>query len=204
LLVASEVIEPAQVPLFLRYVDILQIGARNMQNFTLLKEVGRAGKAVLLKRSPAATIEEALLAADYIMAQGNYQVIICESGSRTFEPHLRKAFDVSAIPIIKKLSHLPVAADPSHAAGRRDKVPPLAQAAVAAGADALLIEVHHDPERALSGGAQSLMPEQFEQLMRKLRGISRAVDRAMPASAHNEDRGPGTGEQPSSVLGLRS
>lgn len=177
LLVVSEVMEPSQIPLFIRYVDILQIGARNMQNFNLLREVGRINKPVLLKRGPAATIEETLLAAEHIMSAGNHQVIICERGIRTFEPYLRNTFDVAAIPVIKKLSHLPVVADPSHATGRRDKVSPVAQAAVAAGADALLIEVHHDPENALCDGAQSLLPEQFERLMHRLRLIAQAVDR---------------------------
>jgi len=176
-LVVSEVMEPSQIPLFIRYVDILQIGARNMQNFNLLREVGRINKPVLLKRGPAATIEETLLAAEYIMSAGNHEVIICERGIRTFEPYLRNTFDVAAIPVFKKLSHLPVVADPSHATGRRDKVPPVAQAAVAAGADALLIEVHNDPENALCDGAQSLLPDQFEQLMRRLRLIAEAVDR---------------------------
>jgi 3-deoxy-7-phosphoheptulonate synthase len=177
LLVVSEVMEPSQIPLFIRYVDILQIGARNMQNFNLLREVGRINKPVLLKRGPAATIEETLLAAEYIMSGGNREVILCERGIRTFEPYLRNTFDVSAIPVFKKLSHLPVAADPSHATGRRDKVPPVAQAAVAAGADALLIEVHNDPENALCDGAQSLLPDQFEKLMHRLRLIALAVDR---------------------------
>jgi 3-deoxy-7-phosphoheptulonate synthase len=177
LLVVSEVMEPSQIPLFIRYVDILQIGARNMQNFNLLREVGRINKPVLLKRGPAATIEETLLAAEYIMAGGNHEVILCERGIRTFDTYLRNTFDISAIPVFKKLSHLPVVADPSHATGRRDKVPPLAQAAVAAGADALLIEVHHDPENAVCDGAQSLLPEQFEALMQRLRLIARAVDR---------------------------
>src|SRR5512138_3561152 len=177
MLVVSEVMEPSQIPLFIRYVDILQVGARNMQNFNLLREVGRINKPVLLKRGPAATIEETLLAAEYIMSGGNHQVIICERGIRTFEPYLRNTFDIAAIPVFKKLSHLPVVADPSHATGRRDKVPPLAQAAVAAGADALLIEVHHDPEQALCDGAQSLLPEQFENLMHRLRLIAMAVDR---------------------------
>jgi len=177
LLVVSEVMEPSQIPLFIRYVDILQIGARNMQNFNLLREVGRINKPVLLKRGPAATIEETLLAAEYIMSGGNREVILCERGIRTFEPYLRNTFDVSAIPVFKKLSHLPIAADPSHATGRRDKVPPVAQAAVAAGADALLIEVHNDPENALCDGAQSLLPEQFEKLMHRLRLIALAVDR---------------------------
>jgi 3-deoxy-7-phosphoheptulonate synthase len=177
LLVVSEVMEPSQIPLFIRHVDILQIGARNMQNFNLLREVGRINKPVLLKRGPAATIEETLLAAEYIMSGGNHEVIICERGIRTFEPYLRNTFDVSAIPVFKKLSHLPIAGDPSHATGRRDKVPPVAQAAVAAGADALLIEVHNDPENALCDGAQSLLPEQFEQLMNRLRLIAEAVGR---------------------------
>ena len=177
MLVVSEVMEPSQIPLFIRYVDILQIGARNMQNFNLLREVGRINKPVLLKRGPAATIEETLLAAEYIMSGGNHQVILCERGIRTFEPYLRNTFDIAAIPVFKKLSHLPVVADPSHATGRRDKVPPVAQAAVAAGADALLIEVHNDPENALCDGAQSLLPEQFERLMHRLRLIAIAVDR---------------------------
>jgi 3-deoxy-7-phosphoheptulonate synthase len=179
LLVVSEVMEPSQIPLFIRYVDILQIGARNMQNFNLLREVGRINKPVLLKRGPAATIEETLLAAEYLMSGGNHEVMICERGIRTFEPYLRNTFDVSAIPVLKKLSHLPVVADPSHATGRRDKVPPIAQAAVAAGADALLIEMHNDPENALCDGAQSLLPDQFERLMTRLRLIAEAVDRSM-------------------------
>jgi 3-deoxy-7-phosphoheptulonate synthase len=179
MLVVSEVMEPNQIPLFLRYVDILQIGARNMQNFNLLREVGRLSKPVLLKRGPAATIEETLLAAEYVMSGGNHEVMICERGIRTFEPYLRNTFDISAIPVLKKLSHLPVVADPSHATGRRDKVLPVAQAAVAAGVDALLLEVHHDPENALCDGAQSLLPEQFEKLTRRLRLIADAVDRTI-------------------------
>ena len=179
LLVVSEVMEPSQIPLFIRYVDILQIGARNMQNFNLLKEVGRINKPVLLKRGPSATIEETLLAAEYVMSGGNHEVMICERGIRTFEPYLRNTFDVSAIPVLKKLSHLPVIADPSHATGRRDKVIPVAQAAVAAGVNGLLIEVHHDPDNALCDGAQSLLPDQFEQLTHRLRLIAEAVDRSM-------------------------
>lgn len=189
LLVVSEVMEPSQIPLFIRYVDILQIGARNMQNFNLLREVGRINKPVLLKRGPAATIEETLLAAEYIMSAGNHEVILCERGIRTFEPYLRNTFDIAAIPVFRKLSHLPVAADPSHATGRRDKVPPVAQAAVAAGADALLIEVHHDPENALCDGAQSLLPDQFERLMERLRLIAKAVDREIvPRAAETSAR----------------
>ena len=183
MLVVSEVMEPSQIPLFLRYVDILQVGARNMQNFNLLREIGRLNKPVLLKRGPAATIEETLLAAEYVMSGGNHEVMICERGIRTFEPYLRNTFDVSAIPVLKKLSHLPVVADPSHATGRRDKVIPIAQAAVAAGVDALLIEVHHDPDNALCDGAQSLLPDQFEQLTHRLRLIAEAVDRSMASHA---------------------
>ena len=179
LLVVSEVMEPSQIPLFIRYVDILQVGARNMQNFNLLREVGRINKPVLLKRGPAATIEETLLAAEYIMSGGNHEVILCERGIRTFDTYLRNTFDISAIPVFKKLSHLPVVADPRPATGRRDKVPPLAQASVAAAADALLLEVHHDPENAVCDGAQSLLPEQFESLMKRLRLIAQAVDREL-------------------------
>jgi len=181
MLVVSEVMEPSQIPLFIRYVDLLQIGARNMQNFNLLREIGRLNKPVLLKRGPAATIEETLLAAEYIMSGGNHEVIICERGIRTFETYLRNTLDISAIPVIKKLSHLPVIADPSHATGRRDKVPPMAQAAVAAGADGVLIEVHNDPENALCDGAQSLLPQQFKELMHRLRLIGEAVDRTVAA-----------------------
>lgn len=183
MLVVSEVMETSQIPLFIKYVDILQIGARNMQNFNLLREIGRLNKPVLLKRGPAATIEETLLAAEYLMSGGNHEVMICERGIRTFETYLRNTLDISAIPVIKKLSHLPVVADPSHATGRRDKVPPMAQAAVAAGADALLIEVHNDPENALCDGAQSLLPAQFESLMHRLRLIAEAVERTMAGTS---------------------
>ena len=175
LLVISEVMEIAQIPVMLPYVDILQVGARNMQNFNLLRELGKARKPVLLKRGIAATLEELLLSAEYIMAGGNYEVVLCERGIRTFETYTRNTLDISAIPIIKKLSHLPMTADPSHGTGRRDKVSPMARAAVAAGADALLIEVHCDPEKALSDGAQSLFPEQFSKLMDELRMIAPAV-----------------------------
>jgi 3-deoxy-7-phosphoheptulonate synthase len=179
LLVISEVMEISQIELMLPYVDIFQVGARNMQNFNLLRELGKVRKPVLLKRGIAATLEELLLSAEYIMAGGNYEVILCERGIRTFETYTRNTLDISAIPSIKKLSHLPMTADPSHGTGRRDKVAPMARAAVAAGCDALLIEVHHDPERALSDGAQSLFPEQFEQLMGELRMIAPAVGRTI-------------------------
>ena len=179
LLVISEVMEISQIAPMLPYVDILQVGARNMQNFNLLRELGKVRKPVLLKRGIAATLEELLLSAEYIMAGGNYEVILCERGIRTFETYTRNTMDISAIPIVHKLSHLPMTADPSHGTGRRDKVAPMARASVAAGADALLIEVHCDPEKALSDGAQSLYPEQFAELMEQLRLIAPAVGRKM-------------------------
>ncbi|MFZ0800835.1 MAG: 3-deoxy-7-phosphoheptulonate synthase [Terriglobales bacterium] len=177
LLVISEVMEISQIALMLPYVDILQVGARNMQNFNLLRELGLIKKPVLLKRGIAATLEELLLSAEYIMAGGNYDVILCERGIRTFETYTRNTLDISAIPVIHKLSHLPMASDPSHGIGIRDKVAPMARASVAAGADALLIEVHHDPDKALSDGAQSLYPAQFFELMDQLRIIAPAVGR---------------------------
>src|SRR5437588_1383888 len=177
LLVISEVMEISQIALMLPYVDIFQVGARNMQNFNLLRELGKVRKPVLLKRGIAATLEELLLSAEYIMAGGNYEVILCERGIRTFETYTRNTLDVSAIPIIKKLSHLPMTAEPSHGTGLRDKVPPMARASLAAGADALLIEVHHDPDKAFSDGAQSLFPDQFAKLMDELRMIAPAVGR---------------------------
>jgi 3-deoxy-7-phosphoheptulonate synthase len=179
LLVVSEVMDGTQIPLLVQYSDILQVGARNMQNFNLLREVGKLRKPVLLKRGISATIEELLLSAEYILAGGNYDVILCERGIRTFETYTRNTMDISAIPVVKKLSHLPIVADPSHGTGRRDKVAPMARAAVAAGADGLLIEVHPDPDHALSDGAQSLRPEQFEELMRQLRMIAPAVGRSV-------------------------
>lgn len=179
MLVVSEVMSPEQIPTCLQYVDILQVGTRNMQNFGLLRELGKTRRPVLLKRGMSATIDETLLAAEYVMSGGNHGVILCERGIRTFEPSLRNTFDLGAIAVLKDLTHLPIVADPSHATGRRDKVPPMAQAAVAAGADGLLIEVHHDPENALCDGAQSLLPRQFEELMERLRLIARAVDRTI-------------------------
>jgi 3-deoxy-7-phosphoheptulonate synthase len=179
LLVVSEVMEIAQIPLLARYADILQVGARSMQNFNLLRELGVQRKPVLLKRGIAATIEELLLSAEYVLAGGNYDVILCERGIRTFETYTRNTMDISAIPVVKSLSHLPIIADPSHGTGRRDKVAPMARAAVAAGADGLLIEVHPDPDHALSDGAQSLRPEQFEELMAQLHLIAQAVGRTI-------------------------
>ena len=179
LLVISEVMEISQIPLMLPYVDILQVGARNMQNFNLLRELGKTRKPVMLKRGIAATIEEMLLSAEYIMAGGNYDIILCERGIRTFETYTRNTMDISAIPIVHKLSHLPMCGDPSHGTGRRDKVAPMARAAVAAGADAIIVEVHRDPDKALSDGAQSLYPKQFEELMQQLRMIAPAVGRTI-------------------------
>jgi len=179
LLVVSEVMEIAQIELMLPYVDLFQVGARNMQNFNLLRELGKIRKPVLLKRGIAATLEELLLSAEYLLAGGNYDVILCERGIRTFETYTRNTMDISAIPIVKKLSHLPMTADPSHGTGRRDKVAPMARAALAAGCDALLIEVHPDPEKALSDGPQSLYPEQFSTLMQELRMIAPAVGRTI-------------------------
>ena len=171
----TEVMDISQLELIERYADILQVGARNMQNFSLLRELGRTRTPVLLKRGISATIEEWLLSAEYILAGGNMNVMLCERGIRTFESYTRNTFDISAIPVIQKLSHLPVLADPSHGTGRRDQVAPMARAAVAAGADGLLIEVHRDPDHALSDGAQSLHPPQFDRLMAELRIIAPAA-----------------------------
>jgi 3-deoxy-7-phosphoheptulonate synthase len=177
LLVVSEVMDHIQLPVLTPYVDILQIGARNMQNFNLLREVGKTRIPVVLKRGIAATIEELLLAAEYIMSGGNYDVILCERGIRTFETYTRNTMDISAIPVVKKLSHLPILGDPSHGTGRRDQVLPMARAAIAAGADGLLVEVHPDPDHAMSDGAQTLTPPQFADMMQQIRRIAAAVDR---------------------------
>jgi 3-deoxy-7-phosphoheptulonate synthase len=177
--VITEVMDANQIELIGQYADIYQVGARNMQNFTLLRELGHTRKPVLLKRGLSATIEEWLMSAEYILAGGNNDVILCERGIRTFETATRNTFDISAIPVIKKLSHLPIVADPSHGAGRRDMVPQLARAAVAAGADGLIIEVHHDPDHAWSDGAQSMFPAQFDRLMAELRIIAPAIGRSI-------------------------
>jgi 3-deoxy-7-phosphoheptulonate synthase len=178
LLVVSEVMDHTQIPLLLTYSDILQVGARNMQNFNLLRELGRIRKPVLLKRGISATIEELLLSAEYILSGGNYDVILCERGIRTFETATRNTFDLSAIPVLKRLSHLPVIADPSHGTGKRDYVVPMARAAVAAGADGLIVEVHHDPDHAASDGAQTLHPKQFSEMMDQIRAIAAAIGRS--------------------------
>lgn len=186
LLVISEVMDPSQIDVMLPYVDVLQVGARNMQNYFLLRALGEIQKPVLLKRGMSATIEELLLSAEYIMAGGNYNVVLCERGIRTFDTYMRNTMDIAAIPVIKQLSHLPVVADPSHGTGRRDKVAAMARASVAAGADGLLIEVHQDPERALSDGAQSLYPDQFAQLMTEVRMIAPAVGRRIAEEVQQE------------------
>jgi 3-deoxy-7-phosphoheptulonate synthase len=175
----SEVMDISQLELIEKYAHILQVGARNMQNFTLLRELGRTRTPVLLKRGISATIEEWLLSAEYILAGGNMSVMLCERGIRTFESYTRNTLDISAIPVVQKLSHLPILVDPSHGTGRRDKVTPMARAAVAAGADGLIIEVHNDPDHALSDGAQSLFPAQFDRLMAELRIIAPAIGRSI-------------------------
>jgi len=175
----TEVMEVSQIELIEKYADVLQVGARNMQNFSLLRELGHATKPVLLKRGISATIEEWLLSAEYVLAGGNRNVILCERGIRTFESYTRNTLDISAIPVVQQLSHLPVVVDPSHGTGRRDKVASMARAAVAAGADGLIIEVHCDPDHALSDGAQSMFPAQFERLMAELRIIAPAIGRTV-------------------------
>jgi 3-deoxy-7-phosphoheptulonate synthase len=177
LLVVTEVIDSSQVDLVESYTDIFQVGSRNMQNFPLLKALGNKKKPVLLKRGYASKIEEWLMSAEYILSGGNMEVLLCERGIRTFETETRNTFDISAIPVIQRKSHLPVAADPSHAIGYRDKIIPMARAAVAAGADALMIEVHHNPEKALSDGPQALIPVEFEEMMKQLKRIAEVIGR---------------------------
>lgn len=177
LLVITEVMEIAQIDTIGRYTDIYQVGARNMQNFSLLRELGATNIPIMLKRGLSATIEEWLMSAEYILSNGNPNVILCERGIRTFEKYTRNTFDLSAIPVVHKKSHLPVIADPSHATGFRDQVPPMARAAVAAGADGLMIEIHHDPENALSDGPQALLPETYLKLINELKTIAQAIGR---------------------------
>ncbi|TFG47087.1 MAG: 3-deoxy-7-phosphoheptulonate synthase [Gemmatimonadales bacterium] len=177
LLIVTEAVDPEGVDLVAEAADIIQIGARNMQNYSLLRRAGRAGKPVLLKRGIAATIQELLLAAEYLLAEGNADVILCERGIRSYDTQTRNLLDLSAIPTVHALSHLPIIADPSHGTGRRDMVPSMARAAVAAGADGLLVEVHPNPEQALSDGGQSLRPEQFDRMMGELRLIAEAIGR---------------------------
>jgi len=177
MMIVTEALDPSGVEVVAEYADIVQVGARNMQNYPLLRRVGQAGKPVLLKRGMSATIEEFLLAAEYIIAEGNDDVILCERGVRSFAKHTRNLLDLAAIPVVRSLSHLPIIADPSHGTGLRSKVIPMARAAVAAGADGLMVEVHADPPSALSDGPQSLYPEQFEELMAQIRLIARAIGR---------------------------
>jgi 3-deoxy-7-phosphoheptulonate synthase len=186
LAIVTEAMDEEGADLVAELADCIQIGARNMQNYSLLRAVGRLGKPVLLKRGMAATISDLLLSAEYILAEGNDQVILCERGVRTFDPATRNMFDLTAIPLVHRLSHLPIVADPSHGTGARDKVTPMARAAVAAGADGIIVEVHPNPERAKSDGAQSLYPEQFSQLMREVRAIANAIGRTITPA-------PGTG-----------
>ena len=177
LAIVTEALEPELVDTVAEHADIVQIGARNMQNYPLLRKVGRSGKPVLLKRGMAATIKELLLAAEYVVSEGNPNVILCERGVRSFDDHTRNLLDLTAIPVVKSLSHLPIIADPSHGTGLRSKVVPMARAAVAAGADGLMVEVHPDPDHALSDGAQSLYPAQFEELMQQVAIIAEAIGR---------------------------
>ncbi len=190
LYVVTEVMDTSQVGLVARYADILQIGARNMQNFNLLREVGKAEKPVLLKRGFSATVTEFLMAAEYIMSEGNELVILCERGIRTFSDHTRFTLDLTAVPALKRETHLPVIVDPSHATGKRDMVIPMARAAIAAGADGIMVEVHHQPDKALSDGPQALLPEQFSRLMREIEVISGAIGRKFTREPH------GTGISP--------
>ena len=179
LAIVTEALDPDGVDLVAEYADIVQVGARNMQNYPLLRRAGKCGKPILLKRGLSATLTELLLAAEYLLAEGNNDVILCERGVRSFDPHTRNLLDLTAIPMVKSLSHLPIIADPSHGTGVRDKVIPMARAAVAAGADGLIIEVHPDPPRALSDGAQSLYPNQFGELMDQIRVIANAIGRSV-------------------------
>ena len=179
LLVITEVMESSNISLIEEYTDIFQVGARNMQNFPLLRDLGKSVKPIMLKRGLSATVEDLLMSAEYILSSGNKEVMLCERGIRTFETYTRNTFDLSAIPVIHKRSHLPIIADPSHATGLRDKVLPMARAAIAAGADGLMVEVHNDPEKALSDGPQALLPDQFAELMTQVKAIAEVIGRQM-------------------------
>src|SRR6201990_1652595 len=181
--IVTEAIDNEALELVDKYADVIQIGARNMQNYSLLKAAGRRRKPVLLKRGMSATLEEFLMAAEYVMSEGNYQVILCERGVRTFADHTRNTLDLSIVPAVQRLSHLPILVDPSHGTGKRNKVIPLGRAAIAVGCDGLIVEVHHQPDKALSDGIQSLYPEQFDELMRQVRQIAPVVGRMVPAIA---------------------
>ena len=179
LAVITEVMESSQIDLIEKYTDIFQVGARNMQNFSLLRDLGKTTKPIMLKRGLSATIDDLLMSAEYILSNGNMNVMLCERGIRTFETYTRNTFDISAIPVVHKRSHLPVIADPSHATGLRDKVLPMARAAVAAGADGIMVEVHHDPDNALSDGPQALLPDQFVDLMKQVKAIAEVIGRSL-------------------------
>ena len=179
LVVITEVMESSQINLIEQYTDIFQVGARNMQNFSLLRDLGKTTKPIMLKRGLSATIDDWLMSAEYILSNGNHEVILCERGIRTFETYTRNTFDISAIPVVHKRSHLPVIGDPSHATGMRDKVIPMARAAVAAGADGIMVEVHHDPDNALSDGPQALLPDQFVDLMKQVKAIAEVIGRSL-------------------------
>ena len=179
LLMITEVMQIDQIPLIAKYTDIFQVGARNMQNFSLLRELGNTDKAVMIKRGLAAKIEDWLMAAEYVLANGNTNIMLCERGIRTFETYTRNTFDLSAIPVVHQRSHLPVVADPSHATGLRDQVAPMARAAVAAGADALMIEIHDKPEEALSDGPQALLPKEYIELVQEMQLIAKAIKRTI-------------------------
>jgi 3-deoxy-7-phosphoheptulonate synthase len=181
--IVTEAIDNDSLDLVDEYADVIQIGARNMQNFSLLKRAGRARKPVLLKRGMSATLEEFLMAAEYVMSEGNYNVILCERGVRTFADHTRNTLDLSVVPAVQRLSHLPILVDPSHGTGKRNKVTPMSRAAVAVGGDGLIVEVHHDPDRALSDGAQSIYPDQFDELMNQVRQIAPVIGRSVAKAA---------------------
>ena len=189
--IVSEAMDSESLALIEEYADVIQIGARNMQNYSLLREVGRTRKPVLLKRGMSATLEELLMAAEYVMSEGNYQVILCERGVRTFVDHTRNTLDLSIVPAVQRLSHLPIIVDPSHGTGKRNKVVPLARAAVAVGADGLVIEVHHQPDKALSDGAQSIYPQQFADMMGEVRQIARVLHRDVPDGIRLEQEAAG-------------
>ena len=188
--IVSEALDHESLELVEKYADVIQIGARNMQNYSLLREVGRTRKPVLLKRGMAATLEELLMAAEYVMSEGNYQVILCERGVRTFVDHTRNTLDLAIVPAVQRLSHLPIIVDPSHGTGKRNKVVPLARAAIAVGADGLIVEVHHQPDKALSDGAQSIYPQQFADMVGEVRQIARILHRDVPDGIHLEQETP--------------
>lgn len=184
--IVSEALDLESLDLVEKYADVIQVGARNMQNFSLLRHIGKTRKPVLLKRGMSATLEELLMAAEYVMSEGNYQVILCERGIRTFVDHTRNTLDLAIVPAVQRLSHLPIIVDPSHGTGKRNKVVPLARAAVAVGADGLIVEVHHQPDKALSDGAQSIYPEQFAEMVGEVRQIARILHRDVPDGIHVE------------------